>query len=102
MLYIFAFSSCLCYTCFLGHLDTFGYHFESGSMKSSTSMMTPASSLAVVIFRLCLMHISFFSDLYYVATTRFVGLRLFILLGELFMYLLLSGLFPVDRGLCRR
>ena len=53
--------------------------------------MTPASSLAVVVFRLCLMHISFFSDLYYVATTRFVGLRLFILFSGVISVFIIVG-----------
>ena len=44
----------------------------------------------------------FLSDLYYVATTRFVGLRLFMLLVEFIsvsLYISLSGLFPVVLGL---
>ena len=67
--------------------------------------MTPASSLSVVIFRLCLMHISFLSDLYYVATTRFVGLRLFMLFSGVYFYIyvyfivgVVSRSFGVDAG----
>ena len=53
--------------------------------------MTPASSLAVVIFSLYVLHISFLSDLYYVATTRFVGLRLFILLVDFISVFIIVG-----------
>ena len=68
-------------------------------------MVAPASSLAVVIFSLCLLHVSFFSDLYYAATTRFVGLRLFILVSGvyfcIFVYFIVgvvSRSFGVDAG----
>ena len=47
--------------------------------------MTPVSSLVVVTFSLCMLHLLYFiSDLYYVATTRFVGLRLFILVSGVY------------------
>ena len=46
-----------------------------------------------MLFRssLCLLHVSFFSDLYYVATTRFVGLRLFILFSGVISVFIIVG-----------
>ena len=45
------------------HIDTYGYSFESGSMQPPTSVVAPASSLAIIL--LCLDGLFyFFSDDY--------------------------------------
>ena len=77
---------------FYCHIDALGYYFESGSMWSSTSVMTPASSLAVVIlvYVCCIHRISFQTYIKWRQPGLWVCVYLYCLVDFIFVFIIVG------------